>query len=180
MRKEKVQFILCIFIMSLVIIPIYIILHESGHAVIALLCGAKNIRISIFPAYATWDNFEVTPFRISLMNIFGMLFPVIIFSMIIGIFFNKNKTSIPYLCCFFTISVITIFPILAWIIVPIVGMVNELPSGDDVTNFIYNSGWHPGTVIVFALVLFILALAIIVLKGLPKSVVLLIKEINDK
>jgi hypothetical protein len=73
----------------------------------------------------------------------------------------------------------TIFPILAWIIVPIIGMVSELPLGDDVTKFIQNSGLHPNFILIFTSLLLALLAFFLVIKGIPQSFVSLIKEFNN-
>ena len=43
--------ILSLFASILFTIPVYIILHEGGHALIALSCGARITEFSILGAY---------------------------------------------------------------------------------------------------------------------------------
>jgi len=159
-------------------LPIYIFLHESGHAIVAIMYGAENVRISIFTARMTAGFVEYTPFTHSLMNAAGMLFPVIIFS-IIALAYNSKKTNILYRCFYYSIVPITIGPVFAWVLVPIIGMLSGLPPGDDVTKFINNSGWHPGVVMVLALVLIALLVLLFWVKGILQLFVTTNKQLKN-
>ena len=44
--------ILSLFASLIIAIPLYIFLHEGGHALTALLCGAKITQFSIMAAYS--------------------------------------------------------------------------------------------------------------------------------
>ena len=158
-------------------LPIYILLHETGHTIVAIMYGAENVRISIFSASMTADFVEYTPFAHSLLNSAGMLFPVIIFS-IFAFVYNPGKTSILYRCFYYSTVPIAFGPIFAWVFVPIIGMLSGFPPGDDVTNFIDNSGWHPGVVVILALILIALLVLLFSRKGIFKLIVTTIKQLS--
>jgi len=164
-KENKVKVQLLLLPIAIIMIPLYIFLHESGHAIVAIMCGAENVRISILTASMSSDFIEHTPFTRLLMNTAGMLFPVIIFSTI-ALFYNPRKTNILYRCFYYCIVPITIAPVFAWVLVPVIGMLFELPPGDDVTKFITNSGWHPSVVIIAALTLIALLILLFYLKGI--------------
>ena len=48
--------ILSLFASILFTIPVYIILHEGGHALIALSCGARITEFSILGAYMRYEG----------------------------------------------------------------------------------------------------------------------------
>ena len=178
MKKEKKQFIMWILLSALIALPLYIFLHESGHAIIAIIGGAENVRISILRAEMTSDLVS-TPFISSLLSAAGPLFPLIIYSIAI-LFFRCDSKSIAHICCFYVASPFAIFPILSWVFIPIIGMVSEFPPRDDVSNFIYSTGWHPLWVLLLASVLFTLMILLITAKGVPQAFFALAKRINSK
>jgi len=161
----KAKKLLLLLAIAIIMIPLYIFLHESGHAIAAIMCGADNVRINILTASMSADFIEYTPFTHLLMNVAGMLFPVIVFS-IIALFYDPRKTSSLYRCFYYCIVPITVAPVFAWVLVPIIGMLYELPQGDDVTKFITNSGWHPGVVMIIALILIALLVLLFYVKGI--------------
>ena len=172
MKKEnKAKMLLSLLAIAIIMIPLYIFLHESGHAIVAIMYGAENVRISILTASMSSDFIEYTLFTRLLMNIAGMLFPVIVFSTI-ALFYSPRKTSILYRCFYYCIVPVTIAPVLAWVLVPIIGTLSEMPPGDDVTKFITNSGWHPGVVVIGALTL----VALLILLFYKKGILRLYKE----
>lgn len=61
----------------LVSLPVYIILHEGGHALVAVLCGARITKFSVLGAYTTYEGGTFTAVTLSLTNIAGMLLPVL-------------------------------------------------------------------------------------------------------
>lgn len=70
--------ILSLFASILFTIPVYIILHEGGHALIALSCGARITEFSILGAYMRYGGGTFTALTLSLFYIAGMLLPVLI------------------------------------------------------------------------------------------------------
>ena len=68
--------ILSLFASILFTIPVYIILHEGGHALIALSCGARITEFSILGAYMRYEGGTFTALTLSLFYIAGMLLPI--------------------------------------------------------------------------------------------------------
>lgn len=58
--------ILSLFASILFTIPVYIILHEGGHALIALSCGARITEFSILGAYMRYEGGTFTALTLSL------------------------------------------------------------------------------------------------------------------
>ena len=50
----KVKKILSLFASILILIPLYVALHEGGHALTAVLCGARITQFRILGAYMAY------------------------------------------------------------------------------------------------------------------------------
>lgn len=69
------------FIGSLwIAMPLYIILHEGGHALIASLCRAKIIEFNIMEGYVIAERGVFNEITLALFYAAGMLTPVSIFT----------------------------------------------------------------------------------------------------
>ena len=132
-RKGKV---ILAFIGSLwVAMPLYILLHEGGHALVAALCGAKITEFNILQGYVIADGGTFNTFTLALFYAVGLVIPVIAFSIYL-ILYQSRKGNIFYkiLSAFF--SGIILFSIGVWIVIPIGYMLNKANPNDDVVQFI--------------------------------------------
>ena len=75
--NQKVKKIIFLFISLIFSVPAYIILHEAGHSLVAILCGAKITKFSIFEAYMMF-------YRSTSVNQFYRIFSFIALVMPIG------------------------------------------------------------------------------------------------
>lgn len=148
----KVRKILSLFAGILFAIPIYIILHEGGHALIALFCGARITEFSILGAYMRYEGGMFTPLTLSLFHIAGMLLPVLI-SIVCMLVYRGAAQSVFYRIFSFLFLLILTAPALAWGFVPILYLSGQAPPGDDVTKFIESSGTSPWAVLLGAVLL---------------------------
>jgi hypothetical protein len=149
----KVKIILSVFINFILIFPIYILLHEGGHSLIAALCGAKITKFSILGAYMSYEGGAFTPITLSLFHVAGMLLPVLA-SVVYMLTYRDNAASIPYRTFSFFAVLVPIFSILAWVLVPVLYLAGQAPPNDDVTKFINHSGLSPWMVLFAAVLLF--------------------------
>ena len=134
-------------------IPFYIIVHEGGHALVALSCGAKITAFSVFGAYMSYEGASFSTFAFSLFNAAGMLFPVFI-SIVYMLLYSSRSSCILYKIFSFVFFLLPTASILAWVFLPILYLFKNAPANEDVTNFISNSGLNPITVTAAAAVLF--------------------------
>lgn len=134
---------------------VYIFLHEGGHALVAVSCGAKITAFSIVGAFTSSTGGNYTQVTLSLLNIAGMAFPLIISVCYMMFFFRKNRKGEFYriFSLFFTLT--PAMSLLAWVIVPIAFMAGDTTNPDDVIQFLNTSGIHPVIVMVLALILFV-------------------------
>lgn len=145
--------ILSLFASILFTIPVYIILHEGGHALIALSCGARITEFSILGAYMRYEGGTFTALTLSLFYIAGMLLPVLI-SIAYMLLYRDAAQSVFYRIFSFLFPLILTAPALAWGIVPLLYLSDQAPPGDDVTGFIESSGASPWAVLLGAVLLF--------------------------
>ncbi len=149
----KVKIILSLFISLILVIPIYILLHEGGHSLIAVLCGAKITKFSILGAYMSYEGGSFTPITLSLSNAAGMLLPVLT-AVVYMLTYRNQAASILYRIFSFLFVLVPTGSILAWVLVPVLYLAGWAPPNDDVTKFINHSGLSPWMVLFAAIILF--------------------------
>lgn len=69
----KAKKIISLFASIICTIPIYLILHEGGHALIAILCGARITEFSILGAYMLYEGGIFPSITLSLFHAAGMI-----------------------------------------------------------------------------------------------------------
>ncbi|HWQ59165.1 MAG TPA: hypothetical protein VN540_09085 [Clostridia bacterium] len=158
-NKRRLVFMLSIPASALAALPIYIILHEAGHTLIAWLCGATITDFNVFNAFMSYEGGAFTPFPAALLNAAGMLLPVLCVLLFMLLYRGGVRGVFSRVFSFF-LCALPIFSIVAWILVPILYMAGSAPAEDDVTQFLYNSGFHPVLVILLALALIALCTAV--------------------
>lgn len=149
----KVKKLSSLFLSIIFTIPAYIILHEGGHALIAILCGAQITEFSILGAYMRYEGGTFTSVTLPLFHIAGMLLPVLI-SVIYMLAYRDKVKHILYNIFSFMFLLVPAGTILAWIIVPVLYLFGQAPPNDDATKFIDSSGLSPWAVSIGAILLF--------------------------
>ncbi|MDE7223528.1 MAG: hypothetical protein K2O34_07090, partial [Acetatifactor sp.] len=150
-----VLFLLKVVLAAFLEIIVYIFLHEAGHALVAVSCGAKITAFSIVGAFTSSTGGNYTQATYSLLNIAGMAFPLIISVCYMMLFFRKNKKGEFYRIFSMFFILMPAMSLLAWVIVPIAFMAGDTANPDDVIQFLNTSGIHPVIVMVLALILFV-------------------------
>lgn len=154
---------------------LYIFLHELGHFLIAIACGAKNARISIMTARMTSDGGNYNQITESLLHLAGMLLPVLV-CFIATTFYNQKINNIFYKYFSLMFSFVSIGSIFAWVIVPLIAIFSTPPVGDDVTEFINSSQINPLIVTLVAIFLITIMVLTATSKGVIKPYINLIKQ----
>lgn len=162
---HKLRFGFAVSAMMLVSIFLYIVIHESGHAFVAALCGASNVRISIISAHTWWIGGSFTAVTEALCSAAGVLFPVCV-SWIAMLFYSKSRKSLIYHLAYFCFFIIAAFSVLAWALLPVCSMFASVPENDDVTKFLNVSGISPVIVAVTAVIVILFSIFIAVKKQL--------------
>lgn len=143
-KKLRFISILLILFSFFFIIYIYTFFHEAGHALIGLSFGQKltNFDINIFnfnPHISMMG--EITAPQRAIRSIAGSVFPLIIWVFFMLIVRKKSNFLIEFLK--FGSSISILFSTVVWVILPILYLFGNAPSGDDVTHFLNASQMNP-------------------------------------
>lgn len=149
----KARKIVYMFVSLLLAVPIYIVLHEGGHALVAVLCGARITKFSILGAYMNYEGGIFTPVTFSLFHCAGMLLPVLVSLLLILAYRSGSSRMLHRIFSFFFLLP-PVGSILAWVIVPVLRLSGNPPQGDDIVKFIGSSGLNPWAVSLSSLLLF--------------------------
>ena len=144
-QQEKLR----TFISVLLFVPIwffvYAFLHEAGHALVGLANGGtiENFVFWNFNAHVRITGASYSQIGEPLMNVAGLLFPMLIFVIVIG-FYNSKIKFAGYHLCYFTAILSLVFGAFAgWVVVPIRSMFTLSLAGEDMVRFSDNAGFHP-------------------------------------
>ena len=154
----------------------YILLHEFGHLIIALLCGSTITEFSILKAHVSFTGGIYNGYSSMFLHSAGVLFPVIclfVYLLVYRDFHNNWYKMFSYIVC-----VMPICSLLAWVFVPVLYVCNQAPIGDDVTKFldIFDKSFHPLMVSVFASIVIIVLVMLVVKKGIIRNFKEVMKE----
>lgn len=163
--NSKLKFVLLLLSAALTSVVVYIFLHESGHALVAVACGAKITSFSIIRAYTSWVGGTYSVFTASALKAAGMVLPLIAAVIYMLFIFNKNRQGSFYRMFSLFFSLFPVMTLLAWVIVPIAYMAGDTNTPDDVIQFLNVSGLNPVIVIVVSLLIFLLSLLLAWKKG---------------
>jgi hypothetical protein len=106
-----------------------------------------------------------------------MLLPVLL-TIVFMFFYRRDQASVFYRVFSFFLSMMPVFSILAWVIVPITYLTGCAPAGDDVTQFLDHSGLSPLLVLFAALLLFAACVALALKKGILSNFWQTVKDIR--
>lgn len=148
----KIKIFLYLLASACVIVPLYILCHEGGHALVALLCGARITNFSIIGAFVSSEGGNYNVVTRGLLHSAGMLMPVLI-SIIYMSFYKREKASAFYRLCSFLFVMGFSMPVAVWILVPVLYLMGKAPVGDDVTQFLDATGMQPALLMAAAAVL---------------------------
>ena len=145
---------------ALLVIPVYIFLHEFGHLLVMVACGEEILSFSIFTASVSGSGGHFTPVTQSLLDIAGMGLPLL-FSQIYLLFFFKDGRKGTFFRFFSALFVLVpIMSLLAWVMVPVAYFLGQTAGADDVIHFLNHSSVHPVLLMVLSLVVFLSCLGL--------------------
>jgi hypothetical protein len=147
-----------IFVFSLLL---YTFTHESGHALVGVLFGAKITSFSIdfigMSAHVGHDaNF--TPLQQSAVSLAGVMLPYLLVIALLAAAPRRANALMEWVKLL--TGIVTISSLLAWVVLPWLYLAGQRP-GDDSITFISSSGVHPALVSAGALLLFGAGLALL-------------------
>ena len=133
---------------------VYAFLHEAGHAIVGIAYGGtiENFVFWNLNAHVSIVGANYGEHGRALMLAAGVLFPRVIFVIVIGLYSSKIKFPGYHLCYFTAVLSLVAGAFWAWVVLPIRSLFTILPP-EDALNFLDTTGFHP---ILVALMFFIL------------------------
>lgn len=185
MAKKKISLIITFSACAAVSILFYIILHELGHCIVALFCGAEIVEFSVITAHMAYDGGIFTDFSGLWFDANGALFPLVIGAGYAALYGKGVKNKV-YQAFSFIFTLTPGYSLFAWVIIPILYLMGEAPYGDDCTKFldIFSARYSPLLVTAAAMVI-IAAYAVLLVKrrvllGFVKEIRSLSEQGKDK
>lgn len=167
-KNRKARILVYLLVSACIVVPLYILCHEMGHAAVAYICGADTIHISIAGAYMNSSGGSYNRATSAMLNIAGMLVPAII-SIIYILLYQRKKDSLFYRLFSFLLVAAFSMPAAAWILVPVLYMLGKAPMGDDVTKFLDVTGMNPVILILFAVILLVVSIFLAWRRGIIRN-----------
>lgn len=149
---------------------LYTFLHESGHALIAMIYGGHIDKMVLgFNAHVMYSGANFTSFGEVILNLNGALLPVLVV-LIALLFYRRDIVNRLYHLCYAIAYISIAGSCLAWVSIPLLSLVTNPPIGDDVTKFMNSSGVHPIIIFLIALGVILLLTVVATKKGLFSSI----------
>jgi hypothetical protein len=172
--NKKARYIICLLFSCIILLYFYTLLHEGGHALVAIMCGGKVDKFILgLNAHVQTSGVTFTMFSEALFNSMGVLLPVIFLIIALAIYNPKIKYTF-YHIFYGALSLSITGSLIAWVILPFVSLFTLPPAGDDTTKFLNITGLNPLTVTLTALLIIVALVFFIYKRGLIGK----IKEIN--
>ena len=157
-----------LFVSLILMFPAYILLHEGGHALAAVSCGARITEFSLLGAYMRYEGGRFTAVTLSLFHAAGTLLPVIL-AVVYMLAYRSGSRSVFYRIFSFFALLMPVGSILGWVVVPVLCLLGEAPGTDDAAKFIESSGLSPWIVLGGAALLFAGCLLLAWRKKIPQN-----------
>lgn len=147
-----------------------IFLHELGHCIAALTCGAKITSFSILTAHVSSVGGNYTGLTKLWLNANGMLLPLLA-SLLYMLLYRRENTAGFYRIISFFFALIPSASLLAWVYLPVLYLLEMAPQNDDVTKFleVFSPSANPLLVSAAAMLLIGVSVWLMVKKGIPQN-----------
>lgn len=178
--RNKVKKFLLLLTAAILMLIIYIILHELGHLIVMLSAGATIIDFSIVTAHVTATGGEYTNLSDLWLNANGAFLPV--FTAYIYMFFYKSSNENSFYRIFsYMIAVLPTASMFAWLIIPFIYIGGNAPQNDDVTKFLdnFSHDFHPFIVSAVAAMMIGIGLALMIKKRIIHNFIAEVRQRND-
>ena len=166
--NQTTKKLVSLFVSLILMFPAYILLHEGGHALAAISCGARITEFSILGAYMRYEGGRFTAMTLSLFHAAGTLLPVIL-AVVYMLAYRSGSRSVFYRIFSFFALLMPVGSILGWVVVPVLCLLGEAPGTDDAAKFIESSGLSPWIVLGGAALLFAGCLLLAWRKKIPQN-----------
>lgn len=170
--NNRKKYAVTLILTALVTLLFYIIIHESGHAIVMLSVGVTITEFSIINAYVSGIGGNYTDLSDLWLNANGALLPLLL-SYINAIIYKKEKANLFYKFFTFMFTVGSAMSVSVWVVIPFLFMAGKAPANEDATKFVYNFSQTASPVFVTlgALVLIGISVFLLLKKGILRGFV---------
>jgi len=163
------------FLAALISVFLYILLHECGHLIVMLSVGSTITEFSILSAHVSAMGGNYTALSDLWLHANGVFFPVVV-SWGYMVLYKKNSGNEIYILSSYLASILPVFSLLVWIVMPFAYIQGNAPAGDDITKFLNNFSqeYHPLLVSAVAVLLIAISVTVMVKKGIVREYLSLI------
>lgn len=177
--KQKFKYIYSVFITAIISVIVYLITHELGHALTAVMYGSEITQFSVVNAHVWWIGNDISDFGNALILLAGTLFPVLL-TIVCIFFYNKHSNNLAYHLLYGFGTLVSALAVLSWVFIPIISMYTAPPADDDVTKFLqYASVISPDYVSVSGTLVFISISLLAYKKGLFQKIIYFFKSASQ-
>ena len=178
--KKKALFFRDLFLSVLLILFLYILIHETGHLIVMLCAGAKITSFSILTAHVSGEGGNYTDTSDLWLHANGAFLPVLV-SYVWMLFYRKDIRNSFYRIFSWFVCLVPASSLLAWVFIPFLWMKGNAPVNDDVTNFLFNfsQSHHPLLVSLGAIVLIAVSVVLAVRKQVVKNMFETVRSVRE-
>ena len=179
--ERRIRMILRVIPAAFLALMLYVILHEGGHTVVALLAGSRITEFNIFlnNAHMSFDGGNYSPFMTMWLHANGALLPLVV-SFVYALIFRKEIRNSFYRIFSFLFCMVSSISLIVWVVIPVLYLNGVRDMGEDGFKFVdeFSRYFSPLIVSVVALLLMSIGIFLIVWKGLLKSYISEIKAMR--
>ena len=144
-ENTKIKTFICVLLFIFIWFFMYAFLHEAGHALVGIAYGGtiESFVFWNFNAHVHIVGANYSQIGKPLMNVAGILLPILLSVVAIGFYNPKIKFAGYHLCCFTAILSLVFGAFAGWVIIPIRSLFTLSVMHEDMVRFSYNAGFHP-------------------------------------
>lgn len=179
--KHKVRFILMMILAMCLELLIYVVLHEGGHTLVALMAGARITEFNIFVtnAHMAYEGGNFTPFLSMWIDANGALVPLLV-SYIYALLYRKEIKNHFYRIFSFLICFVNAMSAMVWVLTPFLFINGYSDMSDDSFKFInkFNYYHNPLIISLVSAVLVGTGIFLVIKRGIFRSFIEVIKDVR--
>ena len=175
--QRKMKTVAYLMLSVLIILPLYILLHECGHLIVMLSAGATITDFSILTAHVSAIGGNYSNLSDLWLHANGAFFPILV-SLVYMMFYRKKNEGLFYHIFSYLFSLVPIGSMFAWVVIPFAYLQGNAPVADDVTQFLINfsQNHHPLIVSAVATLIIVIGVTVMIKKGIIQNFISIVKE----
>ena len=175
--QRKMKIVAYLMLSALMVLFLYILLHECGHLIVMLSAGATITDFSVLTAHVSAVGGNYSNLSDLWLHANGAFIPILV-SLVYMMRYRKKNESLFYHIFSYLFSLIPIGSLFAWVVIPFVYLQGNAPVGDDVTYFLYtfSQNHHPLTVSAVSTMIIAIDVTVMIKKGIIQNLISIIKE----